>query len=231
MSFASPVVRWTLGSIGLGLSVGGAWAAASVFREGLEAASASRVTVGIALLILGLPLLILPTLLASGMVPDKGGPWVQSLARLAAEHGQQVQSEVGVGVWFDIVHGGPRFTVLVDPVGHRLLLKSRRNARHGVVVLRRGERGEADNASWVEVARGEAWSMRAEVRVAAAAMAQNAALAHALDRFFAFRGAVSVSFGADGLALELRLPAPESTPDVIRAGMDVARSVWHASER
>lgn len=231
MPFASPVLRWLSASVGAGLVLGGGWAASAVVRDGVEGASAAQVTLGIALLIVGLPMVALPALLGTGVIPDRGGPWAAALQKLAAEHGQQVQSSPDVGVWFDVVHGGPRFTALVDPPGQRLILRSRRATRHGVVVVRRGDTGAGEGARWAEVARGEAWSMRAEVRVAAAAMAQNAELVHALDRFFAFRGARAVVFGAEGLSLELHLPTPEHTAGVIRTGMDVARAIQSASER
>lgn len=231
VTFASPVLRWMSGSVGLGLAVGGAWAASAVFRQGVQGASAGQVTLGLALLIVGVPMVALPALVGSGLVRDRGAPWAVALRKLAAEHGQQVQSSADVGVWFDVVHGGPRFTVLIEPTAERLVLRSTRTARHGVVVVRRGDTGEGEAARWLEVARGEAWSMRAEVRVASAAMAQNGALVRALDRFFAFRGARSVTFGAEGLSLALVLPPPERTEEMIRAGMDVARGIHTASER
>ncbi len=231
MSNAASVIRWITASVGLGLIVGGGWAASSVLRVGVAGANAGQVTLGIALLFVGLPMFALPLLLQTRVLPDRGAPWAAALGRIAAEHGQVVQSDRDVGVWFDIVHGGPRFTVLVEPAQNRLLLKCRQGARHGVNVVRRGLTDGEDVFRWAEVCRGESWSMRAEVRVAAVSMGQNAPLVRALDRFFAFRGAVAVRFGATGLELELRLPTPESTPDVIRAGMDVARAIFLAAER
>ncbi len=226
---APTMLRWTAAAIGLGLVVGGAWACWEVALKGVEGANAARVTMGLFFLIIGIPLLVLPALVGSGVIADPAGPWISPLARLAAEHGQQVQSDPALGVWFQIIHSGPRFTVLIDARANVLRLDSRRALRHGVVVVRRGEPLEGEAASWNEAARGASWSMYAEVTAGAASLAHSRELGGALDNFFAFRGARRVVFGAEGLSLQFRLPSPEATPAAIRSALEVARTIWHAS--
>ncbi len=229
MSVASTMFRWTAAATGLGLVAGGAWACAEVVVVGVEAANAARVTMGLFFLIVGIPLLVLPVLVGSGAIADPARPWVAPLMRLAAEHGQQVQSDPALGVWFDIVHSGPRFSVFIDARAQVLRLDSPRAVRHGVVVVRRGDALVGDAAAWSEAARGASWSMHTEVAADGAPLAQSRDLARALDNFFAFRGARQVVLGGNGLSLQLRLPPPDAAPAAIRSALDVARTIWHAT--
>ncbi len=184
-----------------------------------------RLYVGGSTALLGTPLLLWSVLRKAGIVEDPNREWVAALRRLAAEHGQEVQSDPASGAWFDLIHGGPRFTVRVQPTKGLLTLRGARTARHGVVVLRRGERPEGEIGQWGEVLRGAAWSLRAEVRVAARPLAETPDLHRALDRFYSFTGAKAVRFDAEGFRLELELPPPEMTDRVVRNTLDAARAV------
>lgn len=184
-----------------------------------------RVSAALSLVFLGAPLLAWPSLRRAGIVDDPSTPWVRALTRLAAEHGQLVQTDPGTGAWFDLIHGGPRLTVLVEPGAARLTLRSRLAVRHGVTVVRRGEAPEGDAARWPEVLRGAAWSLRSEVRVASSTLEDARELHRALDRFYTFPGARAVTFGSGGFRVELELPAPEEVEAVVRRAMDAARAV------
>ncbi|MBM4368482.1 MAG: hypothetical protein FJ102_19865 [Deltaproteobacteria bacterium] len=157
-------------------------------------------------------------------------PWVAALARLAAEHGQVMQEDLERGIWFDAVHGGPRFTVLVQPrKGGNVLLMSQRRARHGVLVLRDDLAPGEEFAGWSEVGGGQGWRLYAEVALASRPMLDDRRTAAALDRFFQQAGALSVEFGTDGLTLSLGLPSPDLAARAVREAIDVARQVWEAT--
>lgn len=185
----------------------------------------SRVVSGAVVAGLGIPLIAWPILRRAGIVEDPNAPWVEALARLAAEHGQLVQSDPRAGAWFDLVHGGPRFMVLVEPAHGRLTLRCRRPTRHGIVVVRRGESPAGEPAHWGEVLRGGAWSLRAEVRIAAHSLTEAHALHRALDRFFIFGGARTVLLSNGSLTLELELPPPEAVEGAVRGAIDAARAI------
>ena len=211
------------------MMLAGAWAVAPALALPLAEADLTRAAGGVVALLLGLPLATWPWLVRSGVLKDPGEPWAIALAKLAAEHGQMVQTDPILGLWFDLVHGGPRFRVSLDPHRRTLQLSSKRVARHGFIVVPRGVRSEIDLARWTEVARGRAWSLRVEVRSASGSVSGNRALASALDDFFNFSGARSVVFGPDGLRLELALPPPDMADRVVRSATTAARAVWEAS--
>ncbi len=157
-------------------------------------------------------------------------PWVAALARLAAEHGQVVQEDLERGIWFDAIHGGPRFTVLVQPrKGGHVLLMSQRRARHGVLVLREGLAPGDEFSGWSEVGGGQGWRLYAEVALTSRPMLKDPRATAALDRFFQQTGARSVEFGTDGLTLSLGLPPPDLAARAVRNAIDVARQVWEAT--
>ncbi len=157
-------------------------------------------------------------------------PWVSALSRLAAEHGQAVQEDLERGIWFDAIHGGPRFTVLVQPrKGGNVLLLSQRRARHGVLVLRDDLEPGQEFAGWSEVGGGQGWRLYAEVALTSRPMLEDTRTSAALDRFFRQSGALSVEFGTDGLTLSLGLPPPELAARTVREAIDVARQVWDAT--
>ena len=229
MAEASRTLAPLASALGGTMMLAGAWAVAPALTAALEDADLARAAAGVVGLLLGLPLAIWPWLVRSGVVEDPGAPWALALSKLAAEHGQQVQTDPILGLWFDLVHGGPRFRVSLDPHRRTLQLSSKRVARHGFIVVPRGVRSGIDLTRWTEIARGRAWSLRVEVRSAGGSVSGNKALEAALDDFFNFAGARSVVFGPDGLRLELESPHPEMADRVVRSATAAARAVWEAS--
>lgn len=158
-------------------------------------------------------------------------PWIDALSRLAREHGQEVQDDLDRGLWFDAVHGGPRFTINVLPTtnGH-IRLFSKRQARHGVVVLRANEAPGDEFANWAPVVKGRGWTLYAEVVIAARSIQANVRLAAALERFFGTRSARSVLFAGDGLKMEMGLVRLESVDAAIREAIEIGRQLWDATD-
>jgi hypothetical protein len=209
--------------------VAGTWAISPMWSDTESALNLSRVGLGAIGVLGGAPLAVWPWLVRAGMVVDPGRPWADQLERIAAEHGQSVQTDPELGVWFDTIHGGPRFRVWLEPLHRRMRLTGRHSARHGLYVVRRGQALPEDRAEWGRVTAGAEWSMHAEVQISAVSLSRNATLMTALDRFFEYPGATLVSFDPTGLSLHLELPHPERCESVVRRAMDAAWAVWGAS--
>lgn len=216
-------------AVGVAMAVAGTWAVSPVWADTSGSLDLVRVGLGAVAILGGTPLALWPWLVRAGVVADPGRPWVASLARLAAEHGQAMQSDPEIGVWFDTIHGGPRFRVLLQPVSRTMRLTSRQASRHGLVVLRQDEPIDPDRSHWMEVTRGAGWVMYAEVRISVIGLLENARLIAALDAFFDFSGASRVSFDPQGLTLELALPPADRAEKVVRRAMDAAWAVWDAA--
>ncbi len=216
-------------AVGMVMAVVGTWAVSPVWADPSGSLNLVRVGLGAAAILGGTPLALWPWLVRAGVVADPGKPWAENLTRLAAEHGQIVQSDPEIGVWFDTIHGGPRFRVLLQPVDRRMRLTSRLASRHGLLVLRQGDAIEPDRAHWVEITKGAGWVMYAEVRISVIGLIENARLIVALDAFFDFAGASRVSFDPQGLTLELALPPADRAEKVVRRAMDAAWAVWDAA--
>jgi hypothetical protein len=209
--------------------VAGTWAISPIWSDPSSPLDLTRTALGAVGVLGGVPLAAWPWLVRAGVVVDPGKPWADALARIAAEHGQLVNTDPEIGVWFDTIHGGPRFRVLLEPLRQRLRLTSRQSARHGVVVTRRGQPPEDHRSEWAKVTSGAEWSMRAAVRITAIPLVESPRLIRALDEFFAFPNARSVSFDPHGISLVLDLPHPERAARVVRAAMDAAWAVWEAA--
>ncbi len=209
--------------------VAGTWAISPLWSDVEGALDLVRIGLGAVGIVGGTPLALWPWLVRAGVVADPGKPWAERLGRLAAEHGQTVQTDPEIGVWFDTIHGGPRFRVLLQPAEGRMRLTSRQASRHGLVVLRRGEPLPPERSHWVQITGGAQWTLFAEVRISVVGLLENARLVQALERFFEFPGAQQVSFDPTGLTLELSLPSPDRTEAVVRRAMDAAWAVWGAA--
>jgi hypothetical protein len=158
-------------------------------------------------------------------------PWIVALSKLAREHGQNVQDDLDRGLWFDAIHGGPRFTIQILPTDRGYIrLFSKRQARHGVLVLRAGDEPDEAYALWTPVGKGRGWVIYAEVLVAARSLMTNVRLAAALDRFFGARAAKMVVFASDGLQLDMGLVPIHAVDPAIREAIDVGRQLWEATE-
>lgn len=157
-------------------------------------------------------------------------PWVAALTKLAAEHGQVVSEDLALGLSFDVIHGGPRFTLRVDPrPGGAVTLTSPRRARHGIVVTRAGLSRPPEAQDWHAVGHTPAWALHSELVLAARPMLHDPRVVAALDRFFAESAGRTVLLAPDGLRLELGLPHLESAPRALRHAIEVARQLWEAT--
>ncbi len=158
-------------------------------------------------------------------------PWVTALSRLAAEHGQVVHEDLEKGLSFDIIHGGPRFTVRVDPrPGGGVSLVSGRRARHGIAATRAGRVRPEEAVDWHPVGSGPAWTVHAELVLAAKPMLSDPRVTAAFARFFSEAPGQVIVFAPDGLRLELSLPQLDAAPRALRQAIEVAREVWEATD-
>lgn len=156
-----------------------------------------------------------------GGLAERWGPYITSLERLAAEHGQKIDVDKKNGIEFLAVRDGQRILVRIKPEPeHSLLIRGVIAGRQTLTFIRPDRAATQDPHSLV-VGGGKGWQLRADLPAIARVLLNDVVMISMMDRFFAHTETLGIRHDAAGIEVVSDLPSPDQVERRTRQAIDI----------
>jgi hypothetical protein len=153
---------------------------------------------------------------------EKWRPWLTSLDRLAAEHGQPLVVDRRDGLSFIAYRDGQRVHIRCNPEsGFGLVVRGMVPGRQSLCFIRPDVTLPGAMSEEYQVGAGRGWQLRAELPAIARILMNDVVLVSLMDRFFSHSEALGIVHDAQGVEVFCSLPAAEQVERRARTALDI----------